>query len=88
MGWTGRHLPTIFIALGVCGLWLISSAGVEEGLRYGPGRWWVLFVAVKAGSGCAVLFVLMTAAGGALRNVVRLRSALMAQATFHDGDGR
>ena len=34
------------------GLWFISSAGVEEGMAFGAGRFFALFVGMKALAAC------------------------------------
>jgi len=69
----GVHLPTLFACAGLFSLWFVSSAGVAEGLAYGPGRWWPFFVAIKAGSACVLLFSVMVLFGHVLRGAVHRR---------------
>lgn len=74
-----RFVAAGLIGAGFAGLFFMSSAGVAEGLLYGPGRFWPFFVAVKAGSACLLLFLLMVLFGRGLRSLIRRRRALMVE---------
>lgn len=60
----------VIAAILLAGLWFVSSTGVEEGLVFGPGRWWLLFVVGKAFSVCCLLLALFATMGLALRRFV------------------
>lgn len=70
------------IAISLAGLWFVSSAGVQEGLAFGPGRWWLLFVAGKALSVCAILGFICFCTGAALRRLFDVRRAARVAAVF------
>ena len=55
----------------VIGLWFISSAGVEEGMAFGTGRFFALFVGMKALAACLLLMGGMVLAAAGLRALLR-----------------
>lgn len=83
-----RLLPGILVAFGLGGLWFVSSAGVDEGLLYGPGRWWSLFVFGKAVSTCFILFSVMALFALVLRSLIYGRRASTVEHSFLHGGGQ
>lgn len=70
------------IVISLAGLWFVSSSGVEEGLAFGPGRWWLFFVVGKAFSACAILGFIWFCMGLALRRSFDVRRAARVAAVF------